>query len=291
MILATKNLDLTGYNSSLIIRTDSVEKYLDSIRNYPLLSSSESLRLLKLAQGGDMDAFGKLVACNQRFVYGVAKRYTRGDMLLDLVNEGNLGLMKAIEKFDIEKDNTFLTYAVWHIRSKINMFLINNGAIVRKTNNSKTTFFCKKSQNRFFAENGRYPTEDEMLEIFEEEYGIKITDKKDLYDLKTSYLDAPVDDNNDETFSNTEAYNTRTASYNDYEDTIEKEDLKRRLKISLNALTERDREIVKKAFGIDYDREYSNFEIGEELGMTAERVRQIKKACCEKMKRVYCKIK
>ena len=279
-----KGIDLRLSSESYIDRSNVINLYLNDIRKYPVLTHSEEIELVNRYKQGDEDAFDKLILCNQRFVFAIAKRYARDEKLPDLINEGNLGLINAIKNFDPDRDFRFLTYAVWHIRAKINMYLTLNDSIVLKSNKNRTRFFDNKIKNKFYCQNGRFPTPEEMLEIFEKEYGIKINDKTYLYDIKTTSINTTFDDDDSNAFENSSAFTSITASYNDVEKKIEQESTSNDAHYALNCLKERDREIVKLSFGIDCDKEYTNQEIGDMYNMTAERIRQIIKHSTAKMK-------
>ena len=234
-------------------------------------------------QHGDEEAKALLVAANQRFVYAVAKRYGNDDNVLDLVNEGNIGLMQALETFDSSKGNRFLSYAIWYIRREINAYLNNDNLLIRKTNNSKTVYKLAKIKQKFYAEHNRYPDVDEIAAILEEEYGIKIKDKTDLLDITTTSISTCFDDEDSRAFENTPYFSERTAVENEYQADMEKEHSSVLSGVPMSILTEREQTIVKMAFGIGYNKEYTNAEIGEELGMSSERVRQLKNGAIKKM--------
>ena len=167
-------MNLKEKKTGFINADHSISAYLKEINKYKVLTASEEADLIKKMRNGDLDARNHLIAANQRFVYAVAKRYGNDDNVLDLVNEGNIGLMQALDTFDASKGNRFLSYAIWYIRREINAYLNNDNLLIRKTNNTKTIYKLSKIKEKFYAENNRYPDVDEIAAILEAEYGFKI---------------------------------------------------------------------------------------------------------------------
>ena len=269
----------TGY----ITADHAINSYLKEINQYKVLTASEEAELIEMMQNGDESAKAKLIAANQRFVYAVAKRYGNDENVLDLVNEGNIGLMQALETFDSSKGNRFLSYAIWYIRREINAYLNNDNLLIRKTNNTKTSYKLSKLKAKFYAEHNRYPDVDELAALLEEEYGLKIKDKTDLLDITTLSINTCFDDEDSRAFENTPYFTEKTAVDNEYQGEMDKEYTSSVSGALMSILNEREQIIVKMAFGIGYNKEYTNQEISEEIGMSSERVRQIKNAAIKKM--------
>lgn len=269
----------TGY----ITADHAINSYLKEINQYKVLTASEEAELIEKMQNGDESAKAKLIAANQRFVYAVAKRYGNDENVLDLVNEGNIGLMQALETFDSSKGNRFLSYAIWYIRREINAYLNNDNLLIRKTNNTKTSYKLSKLKAKFYAEHNRYPDVDELAALLEEEYGLKIKDKTDLLDITTLSINTCFDDEDSRAFENTPYFTEKTAVDNEYQGEMDKEYTSSVSGALMSILNEREQIIVKMAFGIGYNKEYTNQEISEEIGMSSERVRQIKNAAIKKM--------
>ena len=264
--------------------SDIVNAFIKDINKYKLLTPTEEKELVERMLNGDEEAKEKLITANQRFVYTIAKRYGNEDNLLDLVNEGNLGLMMALETFDQTRGNRFLSYAIWYIKREINAYLNNENHLIRKTNNSKTVYKINKVKSKFFAEHGRYPDIDEMAEILEEEYGLKIKDKGDLLDISTTSISTCFDDEDGCAFENSTFFTEKTATENNYEDETNREQNSFMSDTLMVVLDDRERLIISMAFGIGQVKEYTNAEIGEKIGMSSERVRQIKNEALEKMR-------
>ena len=281
-----KKSDLKSVQGGIFDRTELVKGYLNDISKYSILTADEEKALFEKIKKGDQAARNRVVEANQRFVFAVAKRYSAKDKLMDLVEEGNIGLMQAIDSFDPEKGNRFLSHAVWYIRREINAYLINDDLLIRKSNNSKTTYKLNKAKNDFFSENGRYPSSDELMDYFKEKFGIEIKDKSDLYDLRVNSISTTYDDDDSSAFENSSLFTGKTQIRNDYNDDINKDYQTMVVKKILSGLNERDRKVVEMSFGIGYEREFTPQEIGEELGLTGERVRQIKNSAIPRLKKM-----
>ena len=273
---------------TIVSRTDNLNAYLKEINKEPLLSSQEQIDLIKKIREGDEEARKKMFLCNQRFVYKVAKIYDNNEKTLDLVQEGNIGLHNSIEwavkNFDSSKGTTFLTYAIWFIRREINFYLNNVYPTVKKTNLPKTAYHYGKIKNKFFCENGRYPTVDEIAEIFDKEYGIKIQNLTDLCDMQVDSINTTYDGDDSNTFENSQQFLSKTYSISEYENEINNEHTKALANELLGSLKEREQLIMRMSSGIGFDKEYTNYEIANELNLTSERVRQIIKNSTKKMK-------
>ena len=276
-------MNLKEKKTSFISGNRSLNVYLKEINKYKVLTAAEEAELVERMRNGDENAKGLLVASNQRFVYAVAKRYGNEDNVLDLVNEGNIGLLQAVETFNPEKGNRFLSYAIWYIRREINAYLNNDNLLIRKTNNTKTVYKIAKIKEKFYAEHNRYPDVDELAAIMESEYGLKIKDKTDLLDINTVSINTCFDDEDARAFENTPYFTDKTAVENEYLGEMDTEHNSSVSGTLMSSLTEREQTVVRMAFGIGYNKEYTNAESGEELGMSSERARQLKNGAIEKM--------
>lgn len=281
-------MDLSVQKNVIVSRTDTINTYLRDIQKYPILTPDEEVELFIKMKEGDKEARNKLILCNQRFVFKLAKMYVSGDALLDVVNEGNIGLIKALDEsdFDVTKGTRFLTLAVWYIRREIVHYLTNDVNLVKKSNSSKTSFHLNNVKSKFYCENGRFPSDEEIIEIFDKDYGIKINNKSDIYEVKAESINSTFDDDDSNSFENSYDFTSKTASFNDYEKKINQEKISSDVQFILDSLKERDRDVIKMSFGIGYAKEYTNFEIADELGLTPERVRQIRLACLNKFKKM-----
>jgi RNA polymerase primary sigma factor len=252
--------------------TDNINFYFNDINKIPLLSHDEEVSLAKKAKSGDLNSIQKLTLHNLRFVVSVAKQYqNQGVSLEDLINEGNIGLIRAAEKFDESKGFKFISYAVWWIRQSIIQAIIEYGHQVRipvnkVRNSNKVNVFFEK----FFMENQRDPSVLELQEfINNEEIDVRTSF---LYGNKSSCIDENV---------NTEEDSMTYLDFlkDDYYETDKKindDDFIGDIKKSMKNLNNRQREILCMFFGLfDYERKTLE-EIGKIMSLTRERVRQIK---------------
>lgn len=283
-------IDVTNPTSYFSENTGTLNLYLKDIRKYDILSAEEEHELCKRIKEGDEEAKETLIKSNLRFVLAVAKRFNTSDNLQDLIQIGNLGLMQAIEKFDCYRTGEdgkplrFLSYAVHYIRREIAFYLLNNG-LIRRTNNIKTTLKTNHIKNRFYLQNGRVPTVEEIADIIKEEYGIEVKDLSYLYDVDTKHLESPAGDDSKETYGNSAAYNEKSASYNEYNKVIDEEENNFMLSKLLPCLDEREKTIITGLYGVKMDRPLTMEELGDELNISKERVRQIRNTALKKLRK------
>ncbi|AUR49953.1 sigma-70 family RNA polymerase sigma factor [Porphyromonas gingivalis] len=258
----------------------SLDKYLQEIGREDLISVEEEVELAQAIKRGDRKALEKLTRANLRFVVSVAKQYqNQGLSLPDLINEGNLGLIKAAEKFDETRGFKFISYAVWWIRQSILQALAEQSRIVRLPLNQVGTLNkIIKAQQKFEQENERRPSSAELakeLDIAED----KIADTMKVSGRHIS-VDAPFVEGEDnsllDVLVNEDTPNTDKSLIN--------ESLAVEIERALSTLTEREAEIVKLFFGIAGCQEMTLEEIGDKFGLTRERVRQIKEKAIRRLR-------
>jgi RNA polymerase primary sigma factor len=268
--------------TSITNRADrSLEKYLQDISKEEMITADEETRLAKLIREGDTRALDRMVKANLRFVVSVAKQYQhQGLPLTDLINEGNLGLIKAANKFDETRGFKFISYAVWWIRQAILEALSDKARVIRiPLNQVGVLGKINKAYSKLEQDLGRAPSEEEIAnELDIPEHKVKET-------LKTSKnhvsYDAPVggDDENStmiDLLSNVEAL---SADYLTIDESL-KVDIER----SLGVLDPKCREIIKLNYGIGYSNPKSLDEISEKYSLTRERVRQIREKGLRKLR-------
>ena len=257
----------------------SLDKYLQEIGREELVSPEEEVELAQRIRKGDQEALEKLTRANLRFVVSVAKQYqNQGLSLPDLINEGNLGLIKAAEKFDETRGFKFISYAVWWIRQSILQALAEQSRIVRLPLNQVGSLNkINKALSQFEQQYERQPSPDEladMLEIPRE----KIADTLRVSGRHVS-VDAAFVDGEDnsllDVLVNNDSPNADKGLVN--------ESLNTEIERALSTLTERERDIVKYFFGIGC-QEMTLEEIGEKFGLTRERVRQIKEKAIRRLR-------
>lgn len=259
---------------------DSVKLYLKQINTIPLLSLSEEKELAEKAYNGSKYARNKLVEHNLRLVISVAKKYMGcGLSFLDLIQEGNIGLIKASEKFDPTKGFKFSTYATWWIRQTITRALSNQSRTIRIPANTVELISRIKKMSGVMAQTiGRAPTEEEIAEAL----NIDIEKVKVAMDLAqaTSSLDATVKQEEDTSFGDLIA---NVEAENPFEEILQ-EDNKKYIEKIINTLSGREAEILNMRFGINFDHAYTLEEIGERYGLSKERIRQIETKALRKMR-------
>ncbi|MDO1446351.1 RNA polymerase sigma factor RpoD/SigA [Rhodocytophaga aerolata] len=274
-----KNLHI----SKSITNRDSstVEKYFNEIAKMSLLTREQENDLARRIKQGDERALEKLVKANLRFVVSVAKQYHTGQMPLnDLINEGNLGLIKAAKLFDETKGYKFISYAVWWIRQSIMQALDDHSRIVRIPSHrledqSKLKQALVKMEQKFERE----PTHEELAEFL----GVNISDIKSASTavVKQSSLNAPFEEEDGNTLL--DVMNNPDAAPADAALAIT-DSLRIELDRVLATLSSREREILLRLFGIGYDYPQTMEDIADTLQLTEERVRQIKEGALKKIR-------
>ena len=257
----------------------SLDKYLQEIGREVLITVEEQLELAGRIRNGDRAALDKLTRANLRFVVSVAKQYqNQGLSLPDLINEGNLGLIKAAEKFDETRGFKFISYAVWWIRQSILQALAEQSRIVRLPLNQVGSLNkISKAFSRFEQENERRPSVEELADELDIPVD-KITDTMKVSGRHIS-VDAPFVEGEDnsllDVLDNDDSPNADRP--------LIKESLSKEIDRALATLTPRESEIVKMFFGIGC-QEMTLEEIGDKFGLTRERVRQIKEKAIRRLR-------
>jgi RNA polymerase primary sigma factor len=264
------------------ISDDSVRLYLREIGKIPLLTAPEELALANKVVAGDKGAKEKMAEANMRLVVSIAKRYVgRGLDLLDLIQEGNTGLLRAVEKFDPDKGFKFSTYATWWIRQAITRAIADQARTIRiPVHMVETINKLLRTQRRLTQELNREPSNEEIakemeIEVEKVEHIMKI--KQDI-----SSLDASVRDDEEDSV---------LADFIEDEDTVSPEEsattqlLKEHVKDMLGALTEREQKILKLRFGLEDGKSHTLEEVGQEFSVTRERIRQIEAKALAKLRK------
>jgi len=265
---------------SVTARTMTVESYLRDISNLPMISPEEETELAHRIQKGDEEAFRRLVEANLRFVVSVSKAYQNSGLdLSDLINEGNLGLMKAARRFDPTRGFKFISYAVWWIRQQIMQAISDQGRMVRLPLNQVGIINrINRERNRFVQENEREPSDEELAEFLDISPE-KISEAVGCSSRHMSF-DTPFGEEGDGTLLDVVPdTGTEMADRG-----LEAESLQKDLTTVMQVLTPREREILSLAFGIGCN-EMTLEEIGERFDLTRERVRQVKEKAIRKMAR------
>jgi RNA polymerase primary sigma factor len=260
--------------------SQSLEKYLQEIGKVELISSEEEVALAILIRHGDAAALDKLTKANLRFVVSVAKQYqNQGLTLPDLINEGNLGLIKAAQRFDETRGFKFISYAVWWIRQSILQALAEQSRIVRlPLNKVGLSNRISKAYSQLEQEFEREPTAEELatfLDIEIEEVTATLG-----AGIRHVSMDQPLSDGEDSTMMDVMINPNAVSTDNE----LAIASLKMEIERSLSTLSERQKEVIRYFFGIGIDHALSLEDIGERFNLTRERVRQIKDKAITKLR-------
>ncbi|NJO89450.1 MAG: RNA polymerase sigma factor RpoD/SigA [Chloroflexia bacterium] len=257
----------------------SLDKYLQEIGRYELISVEEEVELAQRIRKGDQEAIEKLTQANLRFVVSVAKQYqNQGLTLPDLINEGNLGLIKAAEKFDETRGFKFISYAVWWIRQSIMQAINEQSRIVRLPLNQVSSLSkYNKAVAEFEQQHQRRPTADELSKLLD------LPKEKVMDTMRVSgrhvSVDAPFAEGEDNSLLDV----LENADSPIADKGLINESLSKEIERAFSTLTERERLILKLSFGIGMP-EMSLEEIGEKFGLTRERVRQIREKAIRRLR-------
>jgi RNA polymerase primary sigma factor len=284
IIESTEDNDLSKIDLSVpdnIGIEDPVRMYLKEIGKIPLLTSDEEIELAKKIQDGDQDAKHKLAEANLRLVVSIAKRYVgRGMQFLDLIQEGNLGLIKAVEKFDYEKRFKFSTYATWWIRQAITRAIADQARTIRiPVHMVETINKLIRTQRQFVQTNGREPLPRELAEI------MKCSEDRVREILKISQepvsLETPIGEEEDSHLGDF----IKDDNVPVPNDVATSSALHEQLMEALKSLTPREADVIKRRFGLTPDgRQRTLEEVGAEFKVTRERIRQIEAKALRKLK-------
>jgi RNA polymerase primary sigma factor len=261
--------------------SQSLEKYLQEIGKVELVSPEDEVKLARLIKQGDQKALDRLTKGNLRFVVSVAKQYqNQGLSLPDLINEGNLGLIKAAQRFDETRGFKFISYAVWWIRQSILQSLAEQARIVRlPLNKVGLTNRIQKTFSQLEQEYEREPSAEELAEAL----GMDIEEVTASMGISSRHvsMDSPMSDGEENTLLDVlENPNAEKTDGN----LMYNESLQTEIERSLTTLTERQKEVICFFFGIGVDHPMSLEDIGERFSLTRERVRQIKDKAITKLK-------
>lgn len=258
----------------------SLERFLSDISKVQMISAEEEVELARRIKAGDEEALNKLVTTNLRFVVSVAKQYqNQGIGLQDLINEGNLGLIKAAQRFDETRGFKFISYAVWWIRQAILQAIADQSRIVRLPLNQVGVINkIKKETARLEQTLNRLPTTEEIAEAIDMPV-YKVAEIMKINNHPQS-IDSPIAPNEETRFVDVFVHDT-----DDKTDTnLMQESLSSEIADLLETLPENERDVLKLFYGIGTSHEYTLDEIGDELDLSRERVRQIKERALKRLR-------
>jgi RNA polymerase primary sigma factor len=258
---------------------DAINLYFSGIRKRPLLKADEEKKLARRVARGDKDARSVMIESNLRLVVNIAKRYmNRGLPFLDLIEEGNIGLIKAVERFKVSKGCRFSTYATYWVRQSIERGIMNQAAVVRLPIHVINDMYrMTKAEKNLKSELKRDPTIEEIAQ----EMGVKGRYVKKLGRIsrKTSSIDAALNDNTDETLLDRLVDDEATSPF----EFVGEEDRYVQLRQWMGKLQDNEKKIVSLRFGLDGDSQTLE-EVGKVFGVTRERIRQIEMRALKKLK-------
>ncbi len=259
---------------------DPVRMYLKEIGNVPLLTGEEEIELAKRVEQGDEEAKKKLTEANLRLVVSIAKKYVgRGMPFLDLIQEGNMGLMKAVDKFDYTKGYKFSTYATWWIRQAITRGIADTGRTIRVPVHMVETINKTLRMSRtLLQELGREPTPEEVAERL----NVPVSRVREVLKISRDpvSLDTPIGEEDDSHLGDFIEDDTALSPA----DSAAFSMLREELASALESLTERERQVIKLRFGLEDGRARTLEEVGKEFNVTRERIRQIEAKALRKLR-------
>lgn len=261
---------------------DATRLYLNEIGYSPLLTAEEEVYYARKAQKGEEPARMKMIECNLRLVVKIARRYmNRGLAFLDLIEEGNLGLIHAVEKFDPERGFRFSTYATWWIRQTIERALMNQTRTIRlPIHVVKELNSYLRTARQFTQAQDREPTAEEIAELMDK----PVEDVKRILGLQENMgsVDSPIGKDSDRVILDA----IPDENNSDPAKLLQDQDLNRHLVIWLNQLNEKQRRVVEGRFGLNGSQMSTLEEVGSQIGVTRERVRQIQVEALGKLKEI-----
>ena len=259
---------------------DPVRMYLKEIGNVPLLTSEQEVELAKRVEAGDEEAKKALTEANLRLVVSIAKKYVgRGMPFLDLIQEGNMGLMKAVDKFDYTKGYKFSTYATWWIRQAITRGIADTGRTIRvPVHMVETINKTLRMTRQLLQELGREPTPEEVAERL----SVPVSRVREVLKISRDpvSLDTPIGEEDDSHLGDFIEDDTALSPADSATFSMLREELAN----ALESLTERERQVVKLRFGLDDGRARTLEEVGREFNVTRERIRQIEAKALRKLR-------
>jgi RNA polymerase primary sigma factor len=270
------------------VRTANTFSFLANARQHNVMTAEEEqAAFVALSAASDAEKYRikeSIFNANMRFLFSLVSKFTQNEVD-DLVNEATIGMYEAMDSFEYTKGYRFITYAVHYMRMRISDYFSETLPLVkRSTIADRAAYKAKRMSEKFYAENGRYPSETELMDMLNDAYKLGIKEVSDLVENKVSYVDAEIGEDGDTAMEIGEIATT-TASTNDYEREIEREAQADSVERAMAILTIKERNVITLSFGLDGNGERDNEAVGEAMGMSAENARLLKLKALEKMKR------
>ncbi len=267
-------------DADIILPDDSVKSFLKDIGKIPLLSAEEEIKLAECMKNGDEAAKNRLIEANLRLVVSIAKKYVRrGMQFLDLIQEGNMGLIKAVEKFDYTKGFKFSTYATWWVRQAITRALADQARTIRiPVHMVETISRVKKAQSQLLHENGCEPTDDEVAEFL----GMSVEKVREIIRISQDpvSLETPIGEEEDSHLGDFIPDEDAPAPADEACNSM----LKQMLGEVLDTLSDREKRVIILRYGLIDGRQRTLEEVGQEFQVTRERIRQIETKALRKLR-------
>ena len=277
-----ENIDLSVPEGVSI--EDPVRMYLKEIGKVPLLSAEEEIELAQRMEEGDQEAKKRLAEANLRLVVSIAKRYVgRGMLFLDLIQEGNLGLIKAVEKFDYRKGYKFSTYATWWIRQAITRAIADQARTIRiPVHMVETINRMRQATNQLVYQNGHEPTPEELAKAMD----MSVERVREIQRMaqEPASLESPVGEEEDSSLGDFVADENAEAPGK----AADRAMVAQQINLALKSLTPREEKVIRLRFGLDDGRPRTLEEVGRDFGVTRERVRQIEAKAIRKLHSRKC---
>lgn len=275
--------------TNFIERTDLMKSYLADLNKLQVMTPAKEKALFDEYYETDdkerkLQIRNEIIEGNQRFIFAIAKRYATDELLNDLISVANLGAIEAFDAYDPSTGNRYTTIAEYYIRRAINAYLTKDNLLVRPSNNTRLASKVKKIEASFYAKHGREPMVSEIKDELESKYGIEVKNPDEILGASMVYLDDSVNnDESDDTIEDVSEYALNNATTNDYVDVMDKEHIRMVVDAAMDKLSEREAIIMRMATGSGYYKEFKDQEIADELGLSSERVRQIRNAATAKL--------
>lgn len=281
----------TGATRNELERTEHVKSFVKTLYgNKPMNKEQENQMFREYLLTKNSVLKDTIVKSNMRFVFSAAKAFTNDpETVLDLTMEGMVGLLEAFDKFDPQTNNSFLSFAN-HYVYKYMVDYTHGSEHVKRSKDFLLKSKTSRVKEAFFAENGRYPSDEEVIRIIREKYGIDVRKEDYIREITVTSLDGVCTYTADDepiALIDSPEFIEQSGSFhtNRFIEEIENEDVNSKVSAYLSVLSERDQLIMKKLFGIGYYREFTPEEVADEFEMTVARVNQIKKEAIDKIKK------